>query len=248
MHRPGIIYEAVEYSNSPSSLFNPYTSSSLALNITQPLLRGSLDFFKGISQFGVIGVRFSNDKSQFLMHDIPKEMKGLAQGHREARLVFPGMARAFATFFDKRDGSPADIALMLSKICSVPGTYRYCHSAGLVQSAGDVAVFLQAGPLRTRTFVLSADDLYGMVSTSSTPADVDRGEVFLEYELAKTDYPYLSKPNDLKMGLLHVCKKYAIRLCCGEVVEGGIYRYMLGDRRQDEIPQEFSVWSPQEPI
>jgi hypothetical protein len=201
-------------------------------------------FLRGISRFAASGLTMSEDRRQILFGEIPDAMKWTAHGQPEMRLIFPGMAKAMFCFRNERQPTDTEIALSLAAICASPGQYCYCRSTGIVHSAGDAAVFLRSGPVSS--VVVSATDWFLLARTPHTRSEVERGDVFLAYEMGKHQSPHLYPGNALKMGLLRVCREYGIALYCGSLDDdsgaGGLAA--VTDSQQREPPVEHLVWGP----
>lgn len=196
-------------------------------------------FLNGIAQLGSFEMRNSRDGQEVLFSDMPEDVRKRLGANEAGRLVSPSMTKALCTFYYGSIGSPEITAIALSKICSIQGVYSYARSRGYAHSAGDVAQVLkgQLKGLPSVVYAISADDFYVVKPTSMTPLEVERGDVFLEYELGKVDYPYLGVPDDCKMGLLHVCRKYSLCLLCSHGSDGEVSANLLED-----INEEACVW------
>jgi hypothetical protein len=210
----------------------------------QPIFAEFMHFLRGVGRFGAMSLAVNEEQRSFLIDDIPEPMKWAARDQREARLVFPGVARAFASFVLNRPVDDQETALMLASIAASPGRYRYFRSVGIVQSGADVAAFLSSPP-EQGSGVVSGGDMYHLVATESTKVGTPRGDVFLSYELGKNAFPDLHQGNALKFGLLRTCRDFGVRLYCtalsGE--DAKIMQTVL-EKGTAAFPDDYIVWSP----
>ena len=170
-------------------------------------------FLQGVGRFGLFGLVVAEDRRHFAADDVPENVGGAIGSQNRAQLMFPGIARAFTSFVRQDAATEENVAITLAQIAASPGRYRYFRSLGVVQSGGDVAVFL-AHPPASGSGVIGGEDFYHLVATPATTVGTARGDVFLSYELGKRTFPDLLERNALKMGLLRVCREFGIELYC----------------------------------